>query len=164
MVAEQQLKYRKVRRDVRKEVGIQCPTPRTVGCDDYKCSFSNTDCDTNCLNEPLICVLCSIEKQCQIPLKRYIAQMSLNDRSGKEILAMHDRIQDEILEIQKYWSALKMRQKWTANKKLVDLGGQLKGIRYALYKMNVPFNVQVRLGMKKIEEQMIKFWQRKDGE
>lgn len=157
-----QQRYRKVRKEVRREVKVECPTPQTVGCESYVCSLSNDACETDCINEPLICVLCSQNKTCNIPLKKYILGMHRLNEAKEKLLEKHDKIQNDILEIQKYFSALKWRQKWTANDRLKDLGGQLKGLRYCLYKLDVPFKVEVRLGMK-IEEQMIRFWQTQDG-
>lgn len=148
-------------RKVRPELKVECPTPKTLGCDEFKCAFDKEDCDTDCMNEQLICVMCSVQEKCENPIKKYIVDTSKMDGVKKTLLAMHDKIQDEILEIQKYWHALKLRQKWTAKDKLKDLGGQLKGIRYALHKLNVPFRPKVKTGMK-IEEQMIKFWQQRD--
>lgn len=141
---------------IRKDMDIQCPSGETLGCSDFDCTFDRNICGTECMNEVVPCVMCDTKDECNKPVKEQLVYIHTMEETKKELLESHDGIQKEIIDFHKFWKSLKWRQKWTAREYLKDLVGQLKGIRYALHKLGVPYVPSYRTNLK-VEKKMIKF-------
>lgn len=141
---------------IRREMKIECPTGETLGCPDFNCTFDRSICGTECMDEVVPCVMCNMKTECDKPVKEQLVYMHRTEETKKELLESHDMLQKEILDIYKFWKSLKWRQKWTAREELKDLTGQLKGIRYALHKLGVPYIPRYRTNLK-VEERMVEF-------
>jgi len=148
---------------IRREMDIQCPSGETLGCSDFDCTFDRNICGTECMNEVVPCVMCDTKDECNKPVKEQLVYIHTTEETKKEILKSHDEIQKEIMDIHKFWKSLKWRQKWTAREYLKDLVGQLKGIRYALHKLGVPYVPSYRTNLK-VEKRMVKFLESQEGE
>jgi hypothetical protein len=106
----------------------------------------------------VVCAMCSDMERCKAPIKDLMLYKHKAEKTKAELLSKHDKLQDEILEIYKYFDGLKLRQKWAVNEQLKDLNGQLKGLRMALYKLDMPFTLKYKTGMK-IESKVEAFWE-----
>ena len=148
---------------IRGTMQIKCPRPDTLGCEDFECNFNPEICDAECLEEVVPCVMCDNAQDCEKPVREQLFYIHRTEETKKDLLEAHDVIQDEILEIHKYWKSMKMRQKWTAKEKLKDLTGQLKGLRYSLHKLGVPFYPKFLTGMR-IEDTMLAYWRKMEEE
>jgi len=138
---------------------VKCPRSETLGCEEFECKYDPQICDTECLEQVVPCLMCSNNTDCERPVKEQLFYIHRTEESKKELLEQHDNLQDEILEIHKYWKSMKMRQKWTAKERLKDFTGQLKGFRYALHKLGVPFYPKYLTGMR-IEDTMLAYWKK----
>ena len=149
---------------IRKEMDVQCPSSETLGCPDFKCTFDRNVCGMECMDEVVPCIMCKVKDGCEKPTKEQLVYIHRTEETKKELLESHDALQREIMDIHKFWKSLKMTQKWTAREKLKDLVGQLKGIRYALHKLGVPYTPQYRTNMKS-EKKMVEFLEtREEGD
>jgi len=142
---------------IRDTMKINCPKPGSLGCEDFKCKYDPNVCGTECLEEVVPCIMCENREDCIKPVRDQLIYIYRTEETKKELLEMHDEMQDEILEIIKYWKSMKIRQKWTVKEKMKDMTGQLKGLRYALHKLGVPFYPKYLTGMK-IEDTALAYW------
>ena len=149
---------------IRKEMDIQCPSSETLGCPDFDCTFNRDICGMECMDEVVPCIMCKVKDECDNPLKDQLVYIHRTEETKKELLEAHDILQKEILDIHKFWKSLKITQKWTARELLKDMVGQLKGIRYALHKLGVPYLPIYRTNIKS-EKKMVEFWRsQEEGE
>ena len=146
----------------REDMRIQCPSGETLGCNDFECRFDKKLCGTECMDEVVPCVMCKKRDECDRPVKEQLIYIHTVEETKRDLLMAHDALQKEILDIYKFWKSLKMRQKWTVRERLKDLTGQIKGLRYALHKLGVPFIPTYRTNLK-IEETMVEFWLSQEG-
>lgn len=148
---------------IRKEMDIHCPSSETLGCSGFDCTFDRNICGMECMDEIVPCVMCGTKDGCDNPIKDQLIYIHRTEETKKELLEAHDVMQKEIMDIHKFWKSLKLTQKWTARELLKDLTGQLKGIRYALHKLGVPFIPLYRTNMK-IEKKMVEFLESQEAE
>jgi hypothetical protein len=148
---------------VRDSMTVTCPRPETLGCKGFECSFDRDVCDTECLNVGVPCVVCANVDKCDLATKDHFLYIDRVEKTKTALLEVHDSIQEEVLQILKYWKSFKVRQKWAAKEKLKDLNGQLKGLRYSLHKLGVPYHPTYRTNLK-VEEVMVEYWRRRSEE